>query len=114
MIKHEAEVYISKEEFDRVNRLLSINSLEDMTDEELIKNSANTNVCEGIFDAKFDDGSSINFDLCSGQSNYFDDVVWTDKECNHSITFECTYEIGDIEVEINSEMYIVKIVVGEE
>ena len=114
MIKHEAEVYISKEEFDRVNRLLSIDSLENMTDDELIENDANTNVSEGIFYVEFDDGSSMNFDLCSGQSNYFDDVVWTDKEDKCSIFLECSYELDDIEVEINSEMYVVKIVVVDE
>ena len=114
MIKHEADVHISKEEFDRVNRLLSIDSLEDMTDDELIENGANTNICEGVFYVEFDDGSSMNFDLCSGWSNYFDDVVWTDKENKYSITLECLYELSDIEVEIYSEMYIVKIIVDKQ
>ena len=113
MVKHEAEVHISKEKFDRVNRLLSIDSLEDMTDEELIKNGANTNVSEGIFYVEFDDGSSMNFDLCSGQSNYFDDVVWTDAEDKQDIFLECLYELGDIEVKIFNELYIVKIIVDK-
>lgn len=77
MSKHEVTVHITPEEFARVNRLLAIESLEDMTDSELLAQGANTHQNEGIYSAKFDNGSSINFDLCSGIHNYWDDVVWT-------------------------------------
>lgn len=40
---------ILADEFDRVNRLLSIDSLADMADGELILQGANTNHNEGIF-----------------------------------------------------------------
>lgn len=75
MNKHEEVIYIPTKEFDRINRLLAIESLEEMTDGELIEQGANTDCCEGIFHIEFDNGASLNFDLCSGQHNYWDDVV---------------------------------------
>lgn len=110
MKKHEAIIHISASEFERINRLLAIESLEDMTDSELLEQGANTDVCEGIFHIEFDNGSSINFDLCSGNHNYWDDVVWTSADGKRDVTLDCAYELDDIEVEINSELYIVKIV----
>jgi len=110
MIKHKEIVRISENEFNRINRLLEIESLEEMTDDELIEQGANTDVCEGIFCVKFDDGSSINFDLCSGQHNYWDDVVWTSADGKEDIVFDCVYELDDIVVEINGELYIVEII----
>jgi hypothetical protein len=110
MVKHEAIVHISASEFDRINRLLAIESLEDMTDDELIEQGVNTNYCEGIFWVKFDNGASLNFDLCSGQHNYWDDVVWTNADGNKDVVLDCEYELDNIEVEIESELYIVKII----
>ena len=112
MIKHEAIVYIDKDEFDRINRLLAIESLEEMTDSELIEQGANTDVCEGIFYVKFDNGASLNFDLCSGQHNYWDDVVWINADKTRDVILNCEYELDDIEVEIENELYIVKIIKG--
>lgn len=110
MIKHEAIVYIDKDEFDRINRLLAIESLEEMTDSELIEQGANTDVCEGIFYVEFDNGASLNFDLCSGQHNYWDDVVWTSADRTIDITLDCEYELDDIEVEIENELYIIEVI----
>ena len=110
MIKHEEIVYIPKSEFNRINKLLAIDSLEEMTDSELLEYGANTNYCEGVFQVKFDNGSSLNFDLCSGNHNYWDDVVWTSDDGKRDIVLDCDYELDDIEVEIESELYVVKIV----
>lgn len=112
MVKHEAVVNIPTNEFDRINRLLSIESLEEMTGNELIEQGANTEVCEGIFYVEFDNGTSLNFDLCSGQHNYWDDVVWTNADKTRDITLDCEYELDDIEVEIENELYIVKVIKG--
>lgn len=113
MIKHEATVSISREEFDRINRLLAIPSLEEMTDEELLKQGANTDVCEGIFYVEFDNGATMTIDLCSGQSNYYDNVVWTSSDETHEVVLDCSYELDDIEVEIDGELYIVNIEVED-
>lgn len=49
MKKHEEIIHVSASEFDRINRLLAIKSLEDMTDSELLEQGANTDVYEGLF-----------------------------------------------------------------
>lgn len=110
MSKHIAKVRISSNEINRVNRLLGIDSLEDMSDDELIMQGANTHHNEGIFSVTFDDGSSLNFDLCSGIHNYWDDVVWTSTDGNTDITLDCEYELDNIEVDIEGETYIVEII----
>ena len=110
MIKHEETVHIPASEFNRINRLLAIGSLEDMTDIELLEHGANTNVCEGIFYVEFDNGASMNIDLCSGNHNYWDDVVWTSADGNTDIVLDCEYELDDIEVVIENELYIVNII----
>ena len=110
MIKHEEKVRISTSEFNRINRLLAIESLEEITDNELLQQGANTDVHEGIFHVTFDNGATMNFDLCSGQHNYWDDVVWTSPDGTTDIVLDCEYELDDIEVEIESELYIVKLI----
>lgn len=109
MIKHEESIYITASEFDRINKLLAIESLEEMTDSELLDIGANTDCCEGIFYVQFDDGSTMNFDLCSGTHNYWDDVVWTSRDGKTDIVLDCEYELDDIEVELYGELYVVKI-----
>ena len=113
MIKHEATVSISREEFDRINRLLAIQSLEEMTDEELREQGANTDVCEGLFFIEFDNGATMTIDLRSGSSNYYDDVVWTSADGTNDVVLDCSYELDDIEVEIDGELYIVNIEVED-
>lgn len=106
---HQKTVRLTYDEVRRVNRLLAIPSLEEMTDEELRKKGANTDSCEGIFTVVFDDGSSLNFDLCSGQSNYYDDVVWTNANGCRDVVLECEYKLDDIEFEVDGEEYVVLI-----
>lgn len=110
MSQHIATVHILSDEFRRINRLLAIDSMEDISDDELIKQGANTYHNEGIFCVTFDDGSSLNFDLCSGSVNYWDDVVWTNADGSVDITLDCEYELDDIEVDIGGETYVVKII----
>lgn len=110
MIKHEETIYIPTSEFNRINRLLTIESLEEMTDNELLEQGANTDYCEGIFHVEFNNGASLNFDLCSGQHNYWDDVVWTSADGKVDVVLDCVYELDDIEVEIENELYIVKVI----
>lgn len=111
MTKHEEVMRLSKSEFNRINRLLAIPSLEDISDDELRNMGATTDSCEGIFTVDFDDGSSLNFDLCSGRHNYWDDVVWTSADGSRDIVLDCEYELDDIEFEVDGELYIVKIIV---
>lgn len=111
VVTHKATVCLPKEEFSRINRLLAIQSLEEMTSKELLEQKANTCSCEGIFCAKFDNGSVLNFDLCSGTHNYWDDVTWKSADEATEITFDCDYELSDsIEFEADGELYIISII----
>ena len=100
-------VYIKKTEFERINRLLAIESLEEMTDSELLKAGANTDYHEGIFGVVFEDGCSLTWDLCSGQTNYWDDVIFRGDDGD--LLVECAFELNDIELKINNNTYIVKL-----
>lgn len=73
MIKYEEIVCVSKKEFDGINRLLAIESLGDMTDNELFEQGANTDVYEGLISA---DGKT-------------------------EVVLDCAYELDDIEVELD-------------
>lgn len=108
-MKHVVSFNINKEEFDRINRLLAIPSLSEMSDRDLIAAGANTDQCEGVLYVAFDDGSSLNYDLCSGQENYFDDVVWTSPDGRLDVCLECAFELSDIEFEYMGEEYVVKL-----
>ena len=81
-----------------------------MTDAELLAQGANTDIREGLFYVEFDNGATMTIDLCSGQHNYWDDVVWTSPDGKRDVVLDCNYELDDIEVEIESELYIVKFV----
>lgn len=110
MIKHEGTICVSVSEFDRINRLLAIESLEEMTDEELRRIGAATDVVEGLFYVEFDNGSHLNFDLCSGGHNYWDDVVWTSADEETDVVLDCEYKLDDFEFEVDGELYVIKIV----
>ena len=53
-MKHVVTVSIEKKEFVRVNRLLAIYSLSELSDRQLIELGANTDQCEGILHVEFD------------------------------------------------------------
>ena len=107
---YEETVKLPKEMFDRINRLLAIEDLEEMTDDELLAAGANTDQHEGIYSVRFDDGSTMNYDLCSGQTNYYDDVVWTSPDGSRDVVLECAFCLNLVdEVEIGGNVYLVRI-----
>lgn len=110
MIRHVETVRIPASKYNRVNRLLEIQSLEDMTDDELLEQGANTNVCEHVFYVEFDNGAQMRFYLCSGSHNYYDDVMWSSADGKRDVVLDCEYELDDIEVEIEDELYCVNII----
>ncbi len=110
MTKHITTVKIPQETCDRVNRLLAITNMEELTDEELRQQGANTLHNENIYKAVFDNGCSLTFNLLSDNYNYWDDVTWISANGKTSITIDSEYEIDDIEVDIESETYIVQII----
>ena len=106
-MKHTATVKLAKSEFDRINRLLDIPSLSDLTDDELRDMGGFTDAIEGVFLVRFDDGSTLNYDLCSGQENYYDDAVWTSADGSRDVGLECSFELDDIEFDVDDETYTV-------
>lgn len=106
-MRYEETINISKEEFEKVNRLLEIPSLEEMTDKELMAAGANTNVHKNIYYVKFADGCAITYDLCSGNSNYWDDIIFS-SELGDSMV-DCTFELDDLEIEDEGNTYVVHI-----
>ena len=100
-----AQVRMLGSEIDRINKLLSIESLEEMTDEELSVVGAEKDSCFGVYCAAFEDGSEITFDLCSGQHNYYDDVVWHSNDGSCEVNFDCEFELGSLEVEVFGDQY---------
>lgn len=109
-MKHTATVKLEKSYIDRIRRLLDIPSLSDLTDDELRKMGGFTDATEGVFFVQFDDGSTLNYDLCSGQENYYDDVVWTSPDGSRDVVLECTFELDDFEFDVDGETYEVKII----
>ena len=105
-MKYTEIVKISKEEYERVNKLLALSSLEEMTDEELLEAGANTLINETIFDVKFEDGSILTYTLCSGTHNYFDDVVWN--KGDEEIVPECMFELCDFSFAVGNDEYAIK------
>lgn len=111
-MKYEATVQLKESTFNRVNKLLAIQSLSEMTDHELMAAGANTHHCEGIFEAAFEDGSRVTWDLCSGSENYFDDIVWhngSEGNDTEDITFECSFELSDFSFGVHDNSYDVHI-----
>ena len=107
-IKHFATVQLPGKEIDHLNKLLAIDNLEEMTDFELRKAGANTNQYIGLFEVKFDNGAFMTVDVCSGNTNYYDNIVLTTPDGYEHI-LDCEYEIDDIGIEIDDDKYIVKI-----
>lgn len=110
MARHVAVVKMFTDDFERINRLLQIDDMEFMTDEELDFIGATKNYNERVYVALFDDWSNIIFNLCSGTNNYYDDVVWFNKEWNRSVCFDCEFELLESnEYVIDGETYVVQI-----
>ena len=108
-MNHTAIVKLPKRDIDKINRLLSIPSLSNLADDELREMGGFTDAIEGVFSVRFDDGSTLNYDLCSGQENYFDDVIWTSADGSRDVLLECTFELDDIEFDVDGETYEVKV-----
>lgn len=103
-------IVLPQEEIDRINYLLDIDNLEEMSEEELEEIGAKRNTFEPVFCVDFEDGSVLTFDLCSGFHNYYDAVVWTSRDFKQKQIFDCTYVLEDLELEINGRYYVVNIV----
>ena len=107
---YEEEIHIKKETIDRIVCCLNAEDLSKMTDVQRDAWKYEMDANELIFDVDFDDGCSITWRLCSGQHNYYDEVVFWFED-DSFIELDCTYEIDDIEIEVDNKIYRVKLVI---
>ena len=106
-VVHTEKVLIQKEDLERICRLLEIEDLSSCSEKELSKLNAKRDDYQGWLDVTFDDGSNLTWDLCSGGSNYYDNVVFTRN--GDSQTLDCTYKLDDIEIDAETDIYIVRL-----
>lgn len=105
---------VQKKEFERIGRLLAIGSFKTMSEKTRLERGICPNTCEEIIYAKFADGSVIVWCLCSGTSNYFDDVSWISADGETEITLVPSRKLENIEVEIGGNLYVVELEIKEE
>lgn len=103
-------VTLEKEVLERVNALLAIKDLGDLTEKEKSLNPQ-TDDFIGLISVDFENGNVITIDVCSGTGNYYDNCVLIDGKTENEITcFDCNYSI-DNEMEFNygNDTYIITI-----
>jgi len=103
-IIHEVVFPISKKEVYRIRNLLEIKSFEGWDAEKLEKLGIEKDSSEWVLGASFDNGASLDYELCCGDNNYFDSVVfkYPDKT---ELTMDCTYDLDDIEIDAGTNIY---------
>ena len=110
---HTKAISLTQKDFDRINRLLSYEDLESMSDEEKEKLECKQDSSEYVFGVEFDDGSSLDWWLCSGTNNYYDNVIFSQMFSDNFINLDCVFELDDIEVEAGNDIYRVVIMKSE-
>lgn len=108
-MKYEYTVVIPDWVFDHVNERLAIPDFSSMTENELDELEIENDWNEGIFAVTFEDGSVFTYDLCSGGSNYYDNMVFIDPD-GYEYALDCDYELSDrIEFDIDGNTYVIHI-----
>lgn len=105
----EADVSLSGTRMTEILDLLAIDSLEDMSEEELEAAGAKQHDRRFVYEAGFPDGSTVAYELCSGSMNYWGDVVWTAPGGTETVDCEPEYGLGDLEIEIGGTTYVVRL-----
>lgn len=112
------KIEITKEQFDNLQKLFDIDFEDidengDYVQQDLIDElGAYRDDTYCSFQWEFEDGKSITYEICSGNSNYYDNaVLWKkDKEngCYYQEDyFDCDYSIAKtMEFEYNDDTYI--------
>ena len=108
MATYKVTVNIQKPVYDRLLRILDIDDISKLSQEEVGELGVGPDQQSRVYVAKFDDGSFITYDICSGTHNYFDDVVYIAPD-GRTETLECTFSLDDLEIERNGNAYLVKL-----
>ena len=115
------EITISKEKFNRINRLLNDVDFNYENEDEMqsiiaeLDARKDTTPYSFLFD--FEDGSKIYIDIRSGSSNYYDDCQWVSSDDESYYLFDCSYSIEE-EMEFhpvdNESVYICRFIIKDE
>ncbi len=97
---------ISKEDYEYYKKLLDLDFNTDK--KEMEKLGAKIYDYIEIGCVEFSNGNYLTIDLCSGCSNYFDNVVLYDMYGTEIDVLDCNYEIGSFETDYGNDMYIVE------
>ena len=108
---HEKELKIKAEELRRIQALLNIPDLSECPESQLERLGGKQDDCQYLFDVTFDDGSNLTWDLCSGKTNYYDNVVFTYNDIKEDL--DCSYELDDIEIDCDTDIYIMRLEIIE-
>ena len=119
MKQYVCETKISRRNFDRINRLMDVMFEEYETNCEMRRLinelDARQDTMPYSFYFEFDDGAKIYIDICSGESNYYDNCQWVSSNCNEDYVFDCSYEISEEnEFIYNDICYICKFIIMED
>ena len=110
-ILHEEKIFITEKELERIRQLLNISNFSLYSEDVLKSMNAKEDDCQYLFAVTFDDGSTLTWDLCSGQTNYYDNVVFIHNGIEEDL--DCCYELDDIEIECDNDIYIVRLEIHE-
>lgn len=106
---YKATVTVKKEILERVNQLLNIEDLEQITNEELLLNPKVDDFIS-VASATFENGNIIDIDVCSGGTNYYDNCMLKDKDGYEIYCFDCNYSIdSEMEFCYGRDTYIINI-----
>lgn len=105
----EADVSLTVTRIREIRDLLAIDDLETMSEEELDAAGAKQHDRQPVYEAGFQDGSTVAYELCSGAMNYWGDVVWTSPDRTRTVDCEPEYDLDGLEVEIDGTTYVVRL-----
>lgn len=109
---YKAKIELSQAEITLYNRLLEEIDFDDDTKEmqdKIAELGAKQDDQIGIYSYEFENGNYVNIDICSGSSNYYDNIVLFDKNGNELWVNEYDFRIDSFEFELDDDTYIVEI-----
>lgn len=99
MKTYEEKIYISHERLNRINKMLSACS-----DDDIIERSV-----EEVYSVTFKDGSGVTYEIVSNGESSYDRVYFTNKD-GEETALDPEYELDDMSIEDNGVKYSVKII----
>ena len=104
---------IKRNELYRIRMLLDIQSIEGWEDEKLERLGIVKDSVETIISVAFEDGATLDWQLCCGTGNYYDNVVFQYPDGTYT-DLDCSFYLDDIEIDTGSTIYIVKLEIQDE